>query len=102
MCGRLRTRVHCPDCGSCYIQGYVRREVVNRGNGVQVRLKSYHCRHCGELFNEDDWQLRCHAPAMKPIGRPRKLTVKVDTIEERAQLLEHLREIQKLRDLSDR
>ena len=101
-CGRLRIREHCPNCGSCNVLGYATRVTVNRGHGIKAHLKSYRCRRCGEIFNEDDWQLNCHAPALRPIGRPRKLTVKVDTVEERADLLERLREIQKLRDLSER
>lgn len=74
----------------------------NLGNGQIVRLKTYRCRRCGEVFDDDDWQLNCRAPTMKPIGRARKLTVKVDTAEERAALLEHLREIQQLKDMSTR
>jgi hypothetical protein len=38
----------------------------------------------------------------RPRGQPRKQIVKVDTVEEKAQLLEHLRQIQTLRDLSER
>jgi len=99
LCGRLQAREHCPNCGSYQLLGYARRETVNRGHGVVAHLKAYRCRRCAEIFNDDDWRLNCHASAYRPRGRPRKLTVKVDTIEERAQLLEYLREVQKLRSL---
>src|SRR5215831_4993637 len=79
LCGRLQAREHCPKSGSYQLLGYARRETVNRGHGVVAHLKAYRCRRCAEIFNDDDWRLNCHAPALRPIGRPRKLTVKVDT-----------------------
>lgn len=102
LCGRTNSRVHCPNCGSYQTIGYATRVTAIREGGKKVELKAYRCVVCAEIFNDDHWQLNCHAPAYKPRGRPRKLTVRVDSAEERAALLEHLREIQKLRDLSDR
>jgi hypothetical protein len=100
LCGRLATRAHCPNCGGYQTYAYANPQLITRPGGKRVKLKAFRCLVCGEMFNEDDWQLRCHAPQWRPRGRPRKLIVRVDTPEERAELLERLREIQKLRDLS--
>ena len=102
LCGRLATRPHCPSCGSYETYAYLEPVTAIRHGGKKVNLKAFRCKVCGERFNDDNWQLDCHAPAYKPRGRPRKLAIRVHTEEERARLLEHLREIQKLRDLSDR
>jgi len=100
LCGRLATRPHCPSCGSYETYAYSEPVTAIRHGGKKVKLRAFRCKVCGERFNDDNWQLTCHAPPYRPRGRPRKLAVKVDTVEERAELLERLREIQKLRDLS--
>lgn len=72
-CGRLATRVHCPNCGSYHVRAFAERhDYETRPDGTVVELKVYRCRGtCGDIFNEDAWQLRCKA-LPTALGRPVK------------------------------
>jgi len=63
-CGRARRFVHCPSCGSAQIRATPRRnhEVLQKDGSFRL-VKAFTCRKCGLFFNDDDWQLRCQAPA---------------------------------------
>lgn len=73
VCGRDTRKPHCPHCGSAQVLASARKhDYVTRDNGDTVELRVFRCRVCGDVFNDDDWQLRCVAPP-PAYGRPRGL-----------------------------
>ena len=54
-----------------------KQDSVTRPDGTEVTLRVFRCRKCGQLFNDDDWQLRCQAPPPRGtiaahLDKPRK------------------------------
>ena len=69
-CGRPLNRVHCSYCGCATVYGLSSRsERRTRSDGTSVTLRVFRCRKCTAVFNDDDWQLHCNAPAQR-LGRP--------------------------------
>jgi hypothetical protein len=61
---------HCPQCGSLRKYGFANRsDRVTRPDNTIVHLRVYRCLTCASTYNDDDWQLRCQAPAQR-LGRP--------------------------------
>jgi hypothetical protein len=54
-------------CGSYTVLGYAKRDKVNRGDGRIEEIRSYRCRRCSEIFNEDKWRFECNAPLLGSI-----------------------------------
>lgn len=89
-CGRPKARTHCPKCGSMQLRALAsKRDYVTRDNGQTVILMVYRCRTCGLLFNDDDCQLRCTAPA-REYGRakPRASSRSTVSMEETQALID--------------
>lgn len=70
-CGRSADKIHCPACGSAQVLNQSRkRDYITRSDGTKAELRVFRCRVCGGLFNDDDWQLRCSAPAPRTVAIP--------------------------------
>lgn len=79
ICGRLADKIHCPHCGNATVYGLASRsDRATRDDGHVVSLRVFRCRRCCAIFNDDDWKLRCSAPAPR-LGRR--------SVEQKAKLL---------------
>ena len=63
-CGRYSSILHCTSCGwqSVYAFAKSRDTIVIRQDGSREAIQTYKCRHCGNIFTEDDRRFRCDAP----------------------------------------
>ena len=65
LCGRVKRKPHCPNCGSnsVYARG-LKHDVmkVNPDTGEKYRVATYRCQRCGEFFDKDRWLTACAAP----------------------------------------
>lgn len=63
-CGRLKNKIHCPNCGRARVRAYANRtSPVAMPNGdIMNKCQAYHCENCGIKFNDVDWWFNCHAP----------------------------------------
>jgi hypothetical protein len=75
-----------------------------RPDNTIATLRVYRCRKCAATFNDDDWQLRCTAPA--PLyGRPRQAKttegLKFASLDEAPeQLADYVKELAKKRGVA--
>lgn len=70
-CGR-QMKPHCPMCGSYRCYGLAsRKDTVTRGDGRVDTLRVFRCIPCANIYNDDDWRLRCNALPQR-MGRPAK------------------------------
>ena len=68
-CGRP-AQPHCPQCGSLRKYAFANKhDTATRPDGSIARLRVYRCLTCANTYNDDEWQLRCQAPAQR-LGRP--------------------------------
>lgn len=73
-CGReIGPRAHCPVCGSMKSYPLLKQmDTVTRPDGSKVDLRVWRCTRCTHRFNDDDWMLRCQAPAERFGRTPRR------------------------------
>lgn len=76
-----------------------RRYTVLRTKQDERKLQNFRCKHCGEGFNQDDWQRNCGAPAYRKAHRPPKHLPKIDSPEDRERFLRDFATLEKLRAL---
>lgn len=75
------SRPHCPQCGSLRRYGFVNKvDRVTRPDGSTVSLRVYRCLTCANVYNDDDWQLRCAAPVATSVGRPAAVSPRNDVV----------------------
>jgi hypothetical protein len=64
ICGRFKTKPHCPYCGRLKIYGFSKPITrVNPINGeITDKVRLFRCEVCGRRFDNFQWQFDCKAP----------------------------------------